>query len=113
MTERTLRNLEQLLDQQNFRILTVEEIEEIRRQVKNDLREQQIKDFLIKLKLKLPDGPNETKEQQEAMDEAFERFYDQEWTIQFGELKVTIGNDAIMYNGICDTLAELITEYNM
>ena len=113
MTEQSLKNLEQLLNQQNFGVLSEEEYTDIRFQVKNDLRGCQLKNFVAALKAKLPDGQNSTEEEQAAYDEAFEQFYDTDWHIQFGELNITISNEAIIYNGICDTLQELITEYNL
>lgn len=113
MTEQTLKNLEQLLNQQNFEVLSEEEYIDIRSQVKYDLRGCQLKNFLAAIKAKLPDGPTSTEEEQAAYDEAFEQFYDTDWHIQFGELSITIGNEAIIYNGICDTLQELVTEYNL
>ena len=104
MTEQSLRNLEQPLNQQNFGVLSEEEHTDISSQLKN---------FVAALKSKLPDGPTDTEEERAAYDEAFDQFYDTDWHIQFGELSITIGNEALIYNGICNALQELITEYKL
>lgn len=56
----------------------------------------------------MPDLPNNTDEEQKAFDKAWEKFYSTPFTISFGGKSVTIENEATIYNGIVDTLKELI-----
>lgn len=56
----------------------------------------------------MPDLPNSTPEEQKAFDEAWEKFYSIPFTISFGGKSVTINNEATIYNGIVDTLKEMI-----
>lgn len=65
-------------------------------------------DFYKMLDKALPDLPSETPEEQTAYDEAWDKFYRTPFTISFGDKSVKIENDAIIYNGILDTLKEVV-----
>ena len=56
----------------------------------------------------MPDGPTSTREEQAAFDAAFEKFYDVDWRISFGNKSVAIHNCATVYNYVQEMLAEII-----
>lgn len=71
-------------------------------------RNMKIREFYNHLIDAMPDMPNDTPEQQEAFDDAWEKFYETPFKITFGSKSVVISNEATIYNGIVDTLKELI-----
>jgi len=111
MNQKQLFNLKQLIRDAKAGDggLTIEEIDDLQRAVQSELYVQRIKDFKQAIDKALPhDLPNATYEQQAIYDEKMQQFYDTDWFIQFGEHKVTISNEATVYNYIVEMLQELI-----
>lgn len=111
MNQQQLFNLKQLIRDARHGDggLTIEEIEDIQRYVDTELYVRRIKDFKQYLDKSLPyNMPNATPQQQADFEEAMEQFYSKQWVIIFGNEKVVIDNEATIYNGILDTLSELI-----
>lgn len=110
LTEKELRMLSMIVrrfsDEIDF--LTEEEVNHLITTLRCTREAREVKDFHNYLIEAMPDGPNSTPEEQEAFDEAWEKFYETPFTISFGGKSVTIANDATIYNGILDTLKELI-----
>lgn len=110
MTERQLMNLWQLTRAAEIDCgcLSTEEVEDLQRTVEAELYKVRLDNFKQLIDRALPDMPNSTPAEQRALDAAFEKFYATDWHISFGEHTVTIHNDAIVYNGIFDTLSEVL-----
>ena len=104
MTERQLMNMQQLLKaaETDCGCLTIEEVADLQRTVKNELYALRIKDFRQFLDDVLPDN--------DSSDEDWDKFYDSDWSISFGGKTVTIHNGAVVYNSMCDALDECIDE---
>ena len=102
MTERQLMNMQQLLKAAEIDCgcLTIEEVADLQRTVKNELYAQRIKDFRQLLDDVLPNN--------DSSDEDWDKFYSCDWSISFGGKTVTIHNGATVYNSICDALSEYI-----
>lgn len=111
-TEKQLMQIKQLLNaaETDCHFLSIEEIEYLQQTVETNLYEQRIKDFKEHLEKAMPYGPNDTPEQQAALDAAFEKFYCVDWRISFGTKSVTLHNCATVYNNIHDMLADILEE---
>lgn len=92
----------------DFRCLTIEEINHLEISLKSAKYNQDIRNFYNYIMDAMPDGPNSTPEEQEALDKEWERFYETPWIISFGGRSVRIENEATIYDGITDTLKDLI-----
>lgn len=88
--------------------LTEEEVNHLETTLRCTKEVNEIKSFYNHLVDAMPDGPNGTSEEQAAFDKAWEKFYETPFTISFGGKSVTIANEATIYNGIVDTLKDLI-----
>jgi hypothetical protein len=88
--------------------LSEEEVKHLSNMLKYAEKSCEIKNFYNHLIDSMPDMPNETHEQQAAFDKAWEKFYETDFIISFGDRGVVIANEATIYNGIVDTLKELI-----
>lgn len=88
--------------------ISTPELNNLRRSLKSAEYVLNIKDFYQYLYTAMPDLPNETQEEQDKYDIEWEKFYCTPFTITFGHKSVTIENEATIYNGILDTLNELI-----
>ena len=110
MTEKQLMDMQQLLKfaEIHCKQLSIEEIEDLQRTVNAELYVRRVKDFKNHIGKAMPDMPNSTPEQQAALEAAFEKFYNTDWTISFGDKSVVIHNEATVYNYIHDMLTELI-----
>lgn len=103
MTERQLMNMQQLLRAAEVDSdLTMEEVKDLQRTVKNELYAQRIKDFRQLLDDVLPNN--------DSSDEDWDKFYSCDWSVSFGGKTVTIRNDAVMYHCMCDALDEYIED---
>lgn len=103
MTERQLMNMQQLLRAAEVDSdLTMEEVKDLQRAVKNELYELRIKNFRQRLDDVLPP--------QDSSDEEWNKFYSYDWSVSFGGKTVTIRNDAVMYHCMCDALDEYIED---
>lgn len=105
-----VRSLMKILRQNRDYIdcVSVHTVDELYRSLKCLEYNKNIIEFYKMLVDAMPDLPNDTPEQQEAFDDAWEKFYMTDFTISFGDKSVTISNEATVYNGIVDTLKELI-----
>ena len=111
MTEKQLHNMLKLINEikDDCHCLSVKDINDLQITIQSEMYCQQIKAFRDHVNNSMPaDMPNCTEEQQAAYDAAWEAFYESDWTIMFGGKAVTIHNEATIYNGILDTLNELI-----
>lgn len=88
--------------------MTIEEVESVERDLKCSLYVMRVKAFLKHVRDSFPDLPNDTPEEQEKFDEEWDKFYNMPWTITFNGKSVTIENDATIYQGIEDTLTEIV-----
>lgn len=94
----------------DVKVLTVEEFNHLEVALKCAKYVQDIRDFYKYLVDAMPDGPNSTPEEQEALDKEWERFYETPWIISFGGRSVRIENEATIYDGITDTLKDMIDD---
>lgn len=94
----------------DVKVLTVEEFNHLEVALMCAKYVQDIRDFYNHLMDAMPDAPNNTPEEQEAFDKEWERFYETPWIISFGGRSVRIENEATIYNGITDTLKNLIDD---
>lgn len=88
--------------------VSVEDVEKLYTSLKCLAYANEVKNFYNFLEKSMPDLPNDTPENQDAFDEAWDKFYSTKFTIGFGGKFITIENEATIYNGILDTLKELI-----
>lgn len=88
--------------------LSVKEVENLQQSLKYLAYNKDIEEFYQHLLDSMPDMPNSTVEEQEAFDEAWEEFYETPFIISFGGRTVKINNEATIYQGIVDTLKEMI-----
>lgn len=110
MTEKQLKNLQQLLNvaEINCRCLTIEEVEDLQQTVKTELYVQQLKSFKEYMDNIFPNMPNNTPALQVKYDEAMQQFYDTDWHISFGNRSVVVHNEATVFNYILDMLVDTI-----
>lgn len=104
MTERQLRNLQQLLRAAEIDCdcLTIEEVEDLQQTIKDELYALRIKNFKQFLDDALPNNDSSEKD--------CDKFYSCDWSISFGGKTVTIHNGATIYNSIRDALSEYIED---
>lgn len=102
MTERQLMNMLQLLKAAEIDCgcCTIEEIEDLQQAVKDELYALRIKDFRQLL--------DEALSNADRSEEDYDKFYNCDWSISFAGKTVTIHNEPVIYNGICDVLDECI-----
>lgn len=110
LTTEEVHNLMKILREKRDDIgcVSVHTVDELYNSLKCLAYVKSIKDFHSFLDGCMPDLPNDTPAEQKAYDEAWEKFYETQFTIGFGGKMVTIENEATIYNGIMDTLKELI-----
>lgn len=109
MTEKLLADMLRLISiAKTGNSFTAEQLNSMHQKVSGELYAARIKQFKRMVDRALPDMPNDTEVRQQALNNAMDDFYDKSWTITFNGMSVTIENDATIYNGMLDTLNEII-----
>ena len=100
MTVKELRQLRKVLKQTDIGCLAVAEVDSLIETLEREEYVQQVKDFKQHLDKAMPNDPDN--------DDAWNDFYQQEWSISFGGHTVKVDNCATIYNAMTDFLTEYV-----
>lgn len=92
--------------EKDLRFLSTEEIEHLQQTIRCLLYTKEIKEFHKHLLDSMPNLPSDTPD--DTYDMAWEKFYETDFVISFGDRSVVIKNEATVWQGIVDTLEEMI-----